>query len=63
MSTAFGIKETLRFDSSIPFGFRRFTAKLSNFSLILGEQIELFIISLKPIPTRLLLIRDSSLLI
>ena len=63
VSKAFGIRETLRFDSSVPWGFKRFTALSLNFSLILGEHIELLIISLNPIPTRLSLIKDSVLLI
>ena len=48
---------------SIPCGLISFTGSFLNFSLVPGEQIELFIISLNPIPIRLLLIIDSILLI
>ena len=61
VSNRLGINDWRRFESSIPCGFNNSTESWLNFSLVDGEQIELLIISLNPIPTNWLLIIDSIL--
>ena len=59
----FGISEALRLDNSVPCGFKILIGLSLYLWFIDGEQIELFIISLNPIPTRFWLIIVSITLI